>query len=120
MISAGGQEKLPSSGKLDADIFSWYYDMEGHAKEMCGAILRAGEQKQPSNCTKIQLHALVTINSKKNWDLLENGQTYALHVSGNAWNWHAYHQENIPTPKRWLKFSTAILNHATSIMFPQT
>ena len=24
---------------------------------MCGAILRIGEQKQPSNCTKSQLHA---------------------------------------------------------------
>ena len=33
---------------------------------MCGATLRAG-------CTKLQLHALVTINSKeRNWDLLEN------------------------------------------------
>ena len=33
-------EKLPSIGKLDADISSWFYDMEGHAKKMCGKILR--------------------------------------------------------------------------------
>ena len=35
--------------------------------------------KTPSNCTKLQLHALMTINAKKkNWDLLENCQKYAL------------------------------------------
>ena len=46
---------------------------------MCGAILRAGEQKQTSNLTKLQLHALMTIKSKKkNWDLLEICQKYAL------------------------------------------
>ena len=32
-ISAGATEELPWSGKLDADIFSWSYDMEGHAKK---------------------------------------------------------------------------------------
>ena len=32
-ISAGAKEKLPCSGKLDADISSWSYDMEGHAKK---------------------------------------------------------------------------------------
>ena len=38
-----------------------------------------GEQKQPSNRTKSQLHAETTINSKKeNWDPLENCQKYAL------------------------------------------
>ena len=37
--------------------------------------------KQPSNCTKLQLHALMTINSKKkNWDLLENCPTYASQI----------------------------------------
>ena len=30
--SAGAMEKLPCSGKLDANISSWSYDMEGHAK----------------------------------------------------------------------------------------
>ena len=35
--------------------------------------------KQLSNCTKLELHALMTIKSKKkNWDLLENCQKYAL------------------------------------------
>ena len=38
--------------------------------------------QQPSNCTKLQLHALMTINSKrKNWDLLENCQKCALELS---------------------------------------
>ena len=34
-ISAGAKEKLPTraSGKLDANISSWSYDMEGHAKK---------------------------------------------------------------------------------------
>ena len=32
-ISAGATDKLPCSWKLDADISSWYYDMEGHAKK---------------------------------------------------------------------------------------
>ena len=32
-ISSGGKEKLPCSGKPDADISSWSYDMEGHAKK---------------------------------------------------------------------------------------
>ena len=32
-ISACAVEKLPSSGKLDANISSWSCDMEGHAKK---------------------------------------------------------------------------------------
>ena len=32
-ISAGAKEKLPCSGKPDADISSWSFDMEGHAKK---------------------------------------------------------------------------------------
>ena len=36
-ISEGGTEKLPYSENLR--ISSWSYDMEGHAGEMCGAIL---------------------------------------------------------------------------------
>ena len=32
-ISAKAKEKLPCSGKPDADISSWSYDMEGHAKK---------------------------------------------------------------------------------------
>ena len=46
--------------------------------------------KQPSNCAKLQLHALMTINAKKmNWDLSENCQKYALEVSSSACVWHA-------------------------------
>ena len=32
-ISAGAIEKLPNTGKFDANISSWSYDMEGHAKK---------------------------------------------------------------------------------------
>ena len=32
-MSAGGMGKLPCSGKLEANISSWSYDMEGHAKK---------------------------------------------------------------------------------------
>ena len=32
-ISAGAIERLPSTGKFDAKISSWSYDMEGHAKK---------------------------------------------------------------------------------------
>ena len=32
-ICAGAFEKLPSTGKFDANISSWSHDMEGHAKK---------------------------------------------------------------------------------------
>ena len=32
-ISAGAKEKLPNSGRPDANIYTWSYDMEGHAKK---------------------------------------------------------------------------------------
>ena len=39
-------------------------------------------KKQLSNSSKSQLHALMTINSKKkNWDLLQNCQKYAFKTS---------------------------------------
>ena len=41
-ISAGRLEKLPFS--QNNRISSWSYDMVGHAKKMCGTILRVGEQ----------------------------------------------------------------------------
>ena len=50
-IPAGAVEKRPTAGKPDANISLWSYDMEGHAKKMCGATLRAGEQ---NNSTAIQ------------------------------------------------------------------
>ena len=37
--------------------------------------------KEPSNCTKSQLHAFTTINSrKKKWDLTQNGQNFVLKI----------------------------------------
>ena len=45
-ISAGAKEKLPTraSGKFDAEIISsWSDDIAGHAKKMCGQILRTYE-----------------------------------------------------------------------------
>ena len=50
-ISAGTIEKLPCSGKLDANISSWSYGMEGHEKKYVERILRSGEQ---NNSTVIQ------------------------------------------------------------------
>ena len=32
-ISAGATEKLPCSGRLDSNISTWSYDLEGHAKK---------------------------------------------------------------------------------------
>ena len=75
-ISAGAVEKLPEAkapGKPDAEtISSWSYDMEGHAKKCVERYCELATKKS-SNCAKLQLHAFLTINSKKkNWDLLEN------------------------------------------------
>ena len=44
--------------------------------------------KQPSSCTKSQLHALTITNSrKKKWDLLENCEKYAHKLLWNACIW---------------------------------
>ena len=73
-------------GKPDANVSSWSYDMEGHAKKCVERYCELANiplpplllSPLPSNCTKSQLHALTTIISKqKNWDLLENCQKYA-------------------------------------------
>ena len=76
-ISAGAKEKLPSraAGKPDAKTMSsWSCDTEGNAQIVWSDIANR-RTKQASNCTKSQLHALMTIHSKKeNWDLLENCQ----------------------------------------------
>ena len=59
---------------------SWSYDMEGHAKK---CVERYCEQtnKTYQQLYKVATHALMTINSKKkNWDLLENCQKYALKI----------------------------------------
>ena len=45
--------------------------------------------KQLSSFSMSQLHALITIKSKKNWDLLENCQNYALEFCWKVCTWHA-------------------------------
>ena len=53
-ISAGAKEKLPTraSGKPEAETKpSWSFDMEGHAKKLCGKILRTCKE---NNSTIIQ------------------------------------------------------------------
>ena len=76
-ISAGALEKLPVSEKSDANISSWSYDIEGHAKKCVERYCELANN-QLNNCTKSQLHVLTTINSKKKtWDLLENCLKFA-------------------------------------------
>ena len=66
------REKSLNPKSLREHISSWSNDMEGHAKN-CVVGFASWRTRQPRNCTKSQLHALMTINSKnKNWDLLEN------------------------------------------------
>ena len=119
-ISAGAEEKPPCSGKHDADISSWSYDMEGHAKKCveryCELANKTTQQlytvstpclddhhfkeeemksvgelskvcsrndianwqaKQLNSYTTSQHHALMTINSKKKMDQLENCPRFA-------------------------------------------
>ena len=76
-ISTGAIEQLPSSRKLDANISSWSYDMEGHAKK---CVERSCElaTEQLNSYTKSQHHAFTTTKSRnKKWDLLENWHTFA-------------------------------------------
>ena len=85
-ISAGATEKLPCSENLR--ISSWSDDMEGHAKK-CVERFCGWRTKRLNNSTKYQLHALMTIISKKkNWNPWENCQKYALRLSWNAFSWH--------------------------------
>ena len=53
-ISAGAVEKLPSTGKLDANMSSWSYDREGHAKKC------AERYCELANKTTQQLHKIAT------------------------------------------------------------
>ena len=57
-ISAGAKEKQHCSGKLGADICSWSYDMDSHAKK-CVERYYELAIKQLSNHTKFQFHALM-------------------------------------------------------------
>ena len=63
-MSAGGVEKMPYSEKSEANLLSWSYDMEGHAKK-CVRDIGHLKTNQFNNYTKSQLHVLTTINSKK-------------------------------------------------------
>ena len=65
--------------KSHANTIAWPADTEGHAKK-CSDIA-SWRTKQPSNCAKLQLRALLTIDSKKIWNQLENCQKYALKLS---------------------------------------
>ena len=62
--------------------FSYFFMVLWYGRscqEMCGTILWAGKQDDSNNTTKYQLHALMTIISKKkNWNPWENCQKYAL------------------------------------------
>ena len=53
-ISAEAKEKLPCSGKPDADVSSWSYDMEGHAKKYVESYCEL------ANKTNHQLYKVVT------------------------------------------------------------
>ena len=77
-MSAGGREHFHYSENSEANISSWSYDMEGHAKNAWKDIAN-WRTKLFNNYTQSQLHELTTITSKKKkWDLLENCQKYAL------------------------------------------
>ena len=45
------------------------------------------QTRRHSNSTKYLLHALMTITSKKNWNMLGNCQKYALKLFENAYTW---------------------------------
>ena len=62
-ISAGATEKLPCSENLR--ISSWSFDMGGHAKKCVGRYCEWANRTTLNNSTKYQLHALMTIISKK-------------------------------------------------------
>ena len=79
-ISAGAKEKLLGQGNLAQTSFHGPTLLKVMQRNMRSDIA-SWRTKHTSNCAKLQLHALMTINSKKkNWDLLENCQKYALNL----------------------------------------
>ena len=89
-FSAGAKEKpTRTSGKLDAETISlWSNDIQSHAKT-CVERYCELVNKRLTKYTKYLLHASMTTPSKKkNWNLLENCQKYALKLFWNAYNWH--------------------------------
>ena len=85
-ISAGASENWLVQGNLA--------QTSSHA-EKCVERYCELVNKTLSNCTMLPLHALVTIYSKKNWDLLENCQKYAHKLSSNARIWHALFDQTL-------------------------
>ena len=49
-ISAGAIEKQPCTGKPDANISSWSYDMEGHAKKCVERYCELANKTTPQVC----------------------------------------------------------------------
>ena len=85
-ISAGATEKIPCSANIR--ISSWCYDYGGSCKQ-CVERYWELANKTTQNSTKYQLHALMTIISKKkNWNPWENCQNCALKLFWNACTWH--------------------------------
>ena len=84
-ISAGSRE-ITMLGK--SSYFSWSYDMEGHAKKRVEDIV-SRQTRRLNNSAKYQLHALMTITSKKkNWNPWETCQKCALKLFLNTYTWH--------------------------------
>ena len=76
-ISAGRVEKLLFSEKSEANIFSWSYAVEGHAKK-CVERISNLQTNRLDNYTRSQHHALTTVKTKKKkWDLLDICQKFA-------------------------------------------
>ena len=48
-ISAGGTGKLPASGRVDANITAWSYDLEGHAKKSMQRYCELANEKTSSS-----------------------------------------------------------------------
>ena len=89
-ISAGAEEKLPCTGRLGADISSWSYDMEGHAKKWvaryCELANKATQQLYKVTTPSLDGHQFKV---EELGYLLDNCQKYALNLSSNACIWHA-------------------------------
>ena len=76
-ISAGAAEKLSGWENPHAMRVAWMENMF----ETASSDTAKWETKRQGNCAKSQVHALLTINSKKIWDLLENCQKFAPRLS---------------------------------------
>ena len=64
-MSHGGIEKLPSSEESEANLSSWSYDMEGHAKKCVEKFFVTCKQIDSTVTQSYNFHVFTTINSKK-------------------------------------------------------